>query len=156
MLMPSTITPTTEMGARGMTDQQNHASRTHQKHSTMKPKLSASIILTKQQAQDQLIVRLQLNTLLYLIPSVLLAGNCLTVARVGIIMISLNHGIISLRPILSLLQMELQQMQPRLSLIHFPTSTLAATTGIQVACTTRVPMATTGPLLYLVVTMLTS
>ena len=54
-------------------------------------KISVYIINTKLQPLDLVLDRRILIRIL-LIPSVLLVGNYLTLARVGIIMISLNHG----------------------------------------------------------------
>ena len=90
--------------------------------------------------------QLLLKTPIFPILSVLLVGSCHTVARVGIIIINLDLGDIYLQDMTYRLMMAQLRMLPKLNHIHFPTSTLAATTGVRVACTTRVTMATTGPL----------
>ena len=73
---------------------QYHVALELPQHMTMRTKKMERITTSRQQL-PVLAVRLRPKILFPLTLSVLLVGNYLTVARVGIIMINLDHGIIS-------------------------------------------------------------
>ena len=75
-------------------------------------RISELITIFKQHLLD-LAQLLQLKMQLFLILSVLLVGSCLTVARVGIIMISLDHFDIYL--------VDMEHMLIHLAWKHYPT-----------------------------------
>ena len=88
----------------GQTASKAHLSRATfamSKHITTLRRNQLAHITHSKQPHLGLAAQLKLITLIPLIPSALLVGNCLTVARVGIIIISLDHGIICFRLIIS-------------------------------------------------------